>query len=970
MNAGRHQRPQGRRKCGVLAATLFLSLGDIASAQTTPATGAMADGSQHRVLLKSDGTVWTIGNNYSGQLGDGTTTDRPTFAVVPSLMGVAAVAAGSDHSLALKTNGTVWSWGYNGNGQLGDGTTVQRPTPVQIGSLSGIVAIASQHNHSVAIRSDGTLWSWGHNWAGQLGDGTTNERIFPFQVRGLTGVVAVAVGISHGLAVKSDGTVWGWGSNWAGEVGDGTMTQRTSPVQVRGLAGAVAVAAGYGNSSALKSDGTVWTWGNTGQSSPVTPTTLTDVSGIKAIQRAGGLSIALKSDGTVWTWWRESSGGGMWFGVDSIPIAASIPMQVAGITNAVAVTAAAARFAVLRNDGIIWAWGGEGNNRGELGDGSPNVLSVPVQVGGTSDAKSAVVGLARTFALGAGTARGWGTNGFGELGNGTTTATATPTLVTGLAGATAINSAKGGSHSSAIKSDGTLWSWGYNWAGQLGDGTTINRSTPVLVGGLTGVIAAASGGYHSVAVRSTGAVWAWGANWHGQLGDGTTTDRLRPVQVAGLASVASVAAGDNHTVALKGDGTVWAWGENWHGQLGDGTNTRRTKPTQVMGLSGVTAIKTGGRHTVALKRDGTVWCWGANWVGQLGDGTTTNRNSPVQASGLTGISAISGAAALKADGTAFVWGGQFGPTPVLHAKLGVVAAIDVGTHHSVATRANGTVWVWGTVNTSGQLGFSPHRIKRAAIRLSANAGDSDQDGMDDAWEIQYFGNLSHTGYVDSDGDGLTDIEEFARGSDPTHANADGDLFSDFADPFPNDYYNGLTPLLGVIGGNNQTGTAGQFNAQPFDVAVWNSAGTVPLVNAPVVFTVTQGGGSLATINIGNPTVFTSGTVRTDVDGTAQAYYKQPATGGIQSLVTVTAGAATALVFQTQSTATVADSDGDGLLDAWELQYFGNLAQTATGDPDGDSLSNLQEFLLGRNPTRGAMSDSTGLVGLRFYGPQR
>lgn len=941
----------------------------------------MADGAQHRVLLKSDGTVWTIGSNYSGQLGDGTTTDRRTFAVVPSLTGAAAVAAGSDHSLALKANGTVWSWGYNGNGQLGDGTTAQRTAPVQVGNLSGIIAIASQHNHTVAIKGNGTVWSWGQNWAGQLGDGTTIRRLSPVQVSGLTGVVAVAAGIYHGLAVKADGTVWGWGANWAGEVGDGTMTQRTSPVQVTGLTGVVAVAAGYMNSSALKSDGTVWTWGSTGQPSPTVPTRLSEVSGIAAIKRGGDLSIALKSDGTVWTWRRESFGGGLWFGADGIPVAPTKPTQVAGISGAMAVSVSAARFSALKNDGTVWAWGDEGNSQGELGDGAPAVLSAPVQVPAISAATSAVVGLARTFALEAGTLLGWGANGSGELGNGTTTTTATPTPVSGLAGVVAANIAKSGSHGSALKSDGTLWSWGANWTGQLGDGTTTNRGTPVLVGSLTNVIAAASGGYHSVAVRNTGAVWAWGANWHGQLGDGTTTARTSPVQISGLAGVVAAAAGDNHTVALKSDGTVWAWGDNGYGQLGDGTNTRRTTPTQVAGLSGVIAIKAGGSHTIALKGNGTVWSWGANWVGQLGDGTTTNRNSPVQAVGLTAIRAISSAAALKADGTAFVWGGQFGLAPVLHAALGAVAAIDVGAlhfvpssptgavwAHSVATRPNGTVWVWGALNTSGQLGFSPHRLKRSAIRLIAHAGDSDQDGMDDAWEIRHFGSLSHTGYLDTDGDGLTDIEEFARGSDPTQANADGDLFTDFADAFPNDYYNGLTPLLALIGGNNQTGIAGQFNAQPFDVAVWNRAGTIPLVNAPVVFTVTQGGGSLATTNIGSPTLFSSGTVRTDVDGTSRAFYRQPAAGGIQSLVTVTAGAATALVFQTQSTSQLPDSDGDGLLDAWELQYFGNLSQTATGDPDGDGLTNLQEFQLGRNPTKGALSDSTRSVGLRLYGP--
>jgi len=190
--------------------------------------------------------------------------------------------------------------------------------------------------------------------------------------------------------------------------------------------------------------------------------------------------------------------------------------------------------------------------------------------------------------------------------------------------------AGGGHHSLALRNDGTVWAWGRNNYGQLGDGTTTERHTPVQVANLTGVQAIAGGFSHSLALRSDGTVWAWGRNSKGQLGDGTTTNRTTPVQVLNLTGVQAIAGGFFHSLALKSDGTVWAWGYNHFGQLGDGTTANRTIPVQVADLTGVQAIAAGSDHSLALRNDGTVWAWGWNYLGQLGDGTTANRSIPVQ----------------------------------------------------------------------------------------------------------------------------------------------------------------------------------------------------------------------------------------------------------------------------------------------------------------------------------------------------
>jgi len=264
-----------------------------------------------------------------------------------------------------------------------------------------------------------------------------------------------------------------------------------------------------------------------------------------------------------------------------------------------------------------------------------------------------------------GTVWAWGANNYGQLGDGSATNRSVPVQTQGLSGITAI--AGGGYHSFALHSDGTVWAWGRNNSGQLGDGSTTNRSVPVQIQGLSGMTAIAAGIYFSLALKSDGTVWTWGRNNDGQLGDGSTTNRSMPVQVLGLSDVAAIAAHDYHSLVLKRDGTVWAWGNNNYGQLGDGSTTNRKTPVQVLSLNGVTAITAGNYESLALKNDGTVWAWGRNSTGQLGNGSTTDSSVPLQVSGLSGITSIAAGAhvlALHSNGIAWAWGynsvGQLG----------------------------------------------------------------------------------------------------------------------------------------------------------------------------------------------------------------------------------------------------------------------------------------------------------------------
>ncbi|WP_026284378.1 RCC1 domain-containing protein [Salinispora arenicola] len=288
----------------------------------------------------------------------------------------------------------------------------------------------------------------------------------------------------------------------------------------------------------------------------------------------------------------------------------------------------------------VLAWGD--NYYGQLGDGTTNnYRTVPIPVGlptGT-EVTAAAGGDAHSLAVtSAGTVLAWGRNAVGQLGDGTTINRSTPVDVRLPPGTTVTAVAAGFNHSLALTSAGTVFAWGDNSTGQLGDGTRTNRSTPVAVGLPVGTIvtAIAGGGSHSLAVTSAGNARAWGNNFVGQLGDGSNINRDASVHVRlpPGTTVTAVAGGLTHSLALTSVGTVLSWGSNNWGQLGDGTARDRNTPGSVSLPPGVTitAIAAGDLFGLALTSAGTVLAWGGNIVGQLGDGTTTVRRTPVAAS--------------------------------------------------------------------------------------------------------------------------------------------------------------------------------------------------------------------------------------------------------------------------------------------------------------------------------------------------
>lgn len=278
----------------------------------------------------------------------------------------------------------------------------------------------------------------------------------------------------------------------------------------------------------------------------------------------------------------------------------------------------------------------------------------------------------------------------------------------------------GEAHTCLLTAEGAVLCWGANHYGQLGDGTRLNRTTPVAVLGLTsGVRALVAGGYHTCALTGAGEVKCWGRNQYGQLGDASIVLRTQPVAVRIASNVQTLAAGFVHTCAVLGDGSVRCWGSNTSGQLGDKSLTARTTPVLVSGVAGAQSVTAGGAHTCARLSDGSVRCWGSNVSGQLGDGTRLNRTAPVAVSGLGAVQVIAAGGAdtcaLNAAGGVLCWGnnfyGQLGDgtttlrtTPVAVKGLsGPVRLLAVGLAHTCVLYSAGGAACWGW-NAYGQLG--------------------------------------------------------------------------------------------------------------------------------------------------------------------------------------------------------------------------------------------------------------------------
>jgi gliding motility-associated-like protein len=542
-----------------------------------------------------------------------------------------------------------------------------------------------QASHSFEIRG-GKLWAFGNNANGRLGDGSYTDKNSPVQIGTDSTWAMVVAGGRHSLGLKANGTLWAWGWNIYGQLGDGSTTLKNSPVQIGTDNKWVSISAGQYHSIALKSDGTIWAWGNNAYGQLGDGTTTNRTSPIQigtdtkwiSISAGGSHCLGLKSNGTLWAWGYNGSGQlGDGSGVDK-----SNPVQIGTDDKWVYIIGCYLHSFALKSDGTLWGSGL--NDDGELGDGtSNNTRTSFVRIG--TDTKWIQVAGGEMHSLGLksdGTLWAWGRNDYGQIGDGTTTQKNSPLQIGSDNNWVSILA--GWTHTLGLKSNGTLWVWGENNWGQLGDSTNTDRHSPVQMGTDKRFISIAGGKDHSACLKANGTIWAWGGNSNGQCGDGTTTDRYSPVQIGTDTKWVSIVANSWRTFGLKADGTLWAWGNNVWGSLGVGGGAQKNTPTQVGTDNKWVCTAPGGGHTLGLKSDGTLWAWGNNAQGQLGDGTGLPKSTPVQV------------------GSDNSW-----------------VSIAAGSLQSLGLKADGTLWAWGD-NLWGELGDGTNTNRNAPIQIGSD----------------------------------------------------------------------------------------------------------------------------------------------------------------------------------------------------------------------------------------------------------
>jgi alpha-tubulin suppressor-like RCC1 family protein len=637
------------------------------------------------VAIKTSGSLFTWGNNLSGQIGDGTAdfAYRSSPVQIGTLTNWKKAVISIQNALALKTDGTIWSWGDNQFGALGLGDTINRSSPVQVGTDTDWVDVSTKG----AIKSNGTLWTWGLNNSQQLGLSLPFNKFEPIDIN--RSFTTFTTANDFALAVSHGGTLWSWGLNTNGQLGINNTLDGSRPVQVGIDTNWAKVSAGINHSIGIKTDGTIWTWGANGSGqlaqndvvSRSNPIQIGSNNNWDKASAGNSFTIAIRTDGTMFSWGTNSPSGQL--GANLRPneplfpraaIQRSSPVQIGTRSDWTQVSSGAAHTIALRSDGTIWSWGL--NTSRQLGFVTTfnNPRSSPIQIGVSSNWSQVAAGGDNSAAIATdGTLWTWGSNVIGQVGINNTNNVSSPVQVGTRSDWTQVSTR---SSTIAVRSDGTIWGWGQNDSGQLGLLNTTNRSSPVQIGNLSNWVSGSIASTINMIMDNSGIIYTSGGSVFNVLlrarAVTDTTNRSSPVQVGvetdwdkffggfyptvqktngGVYTLRSfpiqigtdtdwkilIASDDGDStnttkIGIKTNGTLWSWGPaNGTGLLGLGDTSARSIPTQVgTDTNWSTLTQIVNNNITAVKTNGTLWAWGSNGAGQLGLGDIINRSSPTQ----------------------------------------------------------------------------------------------------------------------------------------------------------------------------------------------------------------------------------------------------------------------------------------------------------------------------------------------------
>ncbi|NLA42677.1 hypothetical protein GX865_00745 [Candidatus Saccharibacteria bacterium] len=704
----------------------------------------VSTGRELTCFLTTDGITACTGEGSAGALGTGNNNDASyPMPITKGDIGtntVTQIAVGGSHACAIASNQRAYCWGYNANGQIGNGVDWNNNnTPRAVnttGALSGknIQSLELGGEISCAVTTDNHSACWGINNEGALGINTTNDpRNAPVSMwQGSANLVQgtitkINTGWHTTCAERNSGQIACWGNNGFGRVGDGTLIDRWTPTSISTPDNLLAVEFG-----GIPATSIIYN-----SSTSITATTPAQAPGIVHVyvKNPDGTSV-VKSNAYTYQ--------------APVPTISSISPTSGPTAGGTQVTISGTNFLQDRpmspqissgtahtcgiSDGKAYCWGG--NYKGQFGNGNTTNSKIPVVAGGSTFNGKTVTdisaGYSHTCALADGQMYCWGDNMAGQVGNGSTVDTNTPTAVN--LGGTVTHMTAGYATSCAIVA-GKLYCWGQNSQGQLGNGNTTNSSTPVAVHhthpSLSGkTITDVAATYNNVCALADGQVYCWGDNSAGQLGNGGTADSSTPVAVSISGTVTDISAGYNHVCALV-DGNAYCWGENSVGQLGNGNTSNSNTPVAVNTsgvLSGVSISKLSAGYYTTCATDGQAYCWGYNADGQVG---TTNSvpvaisNGQIPSnSGIVGISpGYLHTCAISGDST-YCWGGNN------YGQLGdgvtLASNTPVRTNDTNITPSSSPVVMFGGLTSSTETVYvSPTQLIATTPAYPAGVVDVD-----------------------------------------------------------------------------------------------------------------------------------------------------------------------------------------------------------------------------------------------------